>query len=103
MGSIVESRTLKADDQSLSEETKRLRDAEQERLTNNAFEEARRLLGLHREALDQLAERLLEVESLDRSELIALLKDVAPERRHSEEVGRVLGVAAASEKREPGE
>ncbi|HEY1480648.1 MAG TPA: AAA family ATPase [Gaiellales bacterium] len=103
MGSIVESRTLKADDQSLSEETKRLRDAEQERLTNTAFEEARRLLGLHREALDRLAERLLEVESLDRSELVALLADVTPERRHSEEVGRVLGVAAASEKREPGE
>jgi cell division protease FtsH len=102
MGSIVEARTLRADDQSLSEETKRLRDAEQERLTSGAFEEARRLLGLHRDALDRLAERLLEVESLDRIELLALLQDVSPERAHSDEVGRVLGVAAAREaRREP--
>ena len=95
MGSIVESRTLLAEDGSLSEETKRLRDAEQERLANGAFEEALRLVGLHRKTLDKLAERLLEVESLDRSELTALLADTPPERAHSDEVGRVLGVAAA--------
>ena len=102
MGSIVESRTLLPEDGSLSEETKRLRDAEQERLTNGAFEEAVRLLGLHRATLDRLAEKLLEVESLDRAALIELFKDVPPERTHSEEVGRVLGVAAAREaRREP--
>jgi cell division protease FtsH len=99
MGSIVESRTLRADDQSLSEETKRLRDAEQSRLTNGSFEEARRLLGLHRAALDQIATRLLEVESLDRAQLVELVVDVAPERAHSDEVGRVLGVAATREAR----
>jgi cell division protease FtsH len=99
MGTIVESRTLKAEDQSLSEETKRLRDAEQERLTNTAFEDARRLLGVHREALDRVAERLLELETLDRAELQRLLADVPTERAHSDEVGRVLGVAAAREAR----
>jgi cell division protease FtsH len=102
MGSIVEARTLSADDQSLSEETKRLRDAEQERLTSSAFDEARRLLAVHRKTLDRLAERLLEVESLDRTELLAVLADVTPERAHSDEVGRVLGVAAARDaRREP--
>jgi cell division protease FtsH len=100
MGSIVESRTLLAEDGSLSEETKRLRDAEQERLANGAFEEALRLVGLHRKTLDKLAERLLEVESLDRSELTALLADTPPERAHSDEVGRVLGVAAARDARQ---
>ena len=102
MGSIVESRTLLAADQSLSEETKRLRDAEQERLTNAAFEEAMRLLSLHREALDRLAEGLLEHEALDRTQLAALLADIKPERVHSDEVGRVIGVAAARDaRREP--
>jgi len=99
MGSIVESRTLLAADQSLSEETKRLRDAEQERLTNAAFEEAMRLLSLHREALDLLAEQLLEHESLDRTQLAALLSDIKPERVHSDEVGRVMGVAASRDAR----
>ena len=102
MGSIVESRTLLAEDGSLSEETKRLRDAEQERLTNGAFEEALRLVGLHRATLDKLAERLLEVESLDRAGLIELFSDVKPERTHSDDVGRVLGVAATRDaRREP--
>ena len=78
MGTIVESRTLLAEDGSLSEETKRLRDAEQERLTNGAFEEALRLVGLHRETLDRLAEQLLEVESLDRAALAALLATSSP-------------------------
>jgi cell division protease FtsH len=100
MGSIVESRTLLADDGSLSEETKRLRDAEQERLTNGAFAEALRLVGLHRATLDRLAERLLEVESLDRNELVSVFADVQPERTHSDDVGRVLGVAAARDARQ---
>jgi cell division protease FtsH len=95
MGSIVESRTLLAEDGSLSEETKRLRDAEQERLTNGAFEEALRLLNLHRETLDRLAERLLEIESVDRAELLKMFQDIEPEHAHSDEVGRVLGVAEA--------
>jgi ATP-dependent Zn protease len=100
MGSIVESRTLLAEDGSLSEETKRLRDAEQERLTNGAFAEAVRLVGLHRATLDRLAERLLEVESLDRGELVSMFEHVKPERTHSDEVGRVLGVAAARDARQ---
>jgi cell division protease FtsH len=99
MGSIVESRQLPADDYSLSEETRRLRDAEQERLATQAFEEAHRLLSLHQGALERLAQKLLEVESLDRAELEALLADVPPERSRSNEVGQVLGVAAAREAR----
>jgi cell division protease FtsH len=102
MGSIVEARTLRADDQSLSEETRRLRDTEQTRLTTLAYDEARRLLGLHRETLDRIAGRLFELESLDRAELAALVADTPRERAHSDEIGRVLGVAAAREaRREP--
>jgi cell division protease FtsH len=97
MGSIVEARTLSTDDQSLSEETRRLRDAEQERLTTLALEEARRLIGLHRETLDRIAERLFEVETLDRADLVELFSNAPRERAHSDDVGRVLGVAAARE------
>ena len=61
-----------------------------------------RLLSLHREALDLLAEQLLEHESLDRTQLAALLSDIKPERVHSDEVGRVMGVAASRDaRREP--
>src|SRR4051794_14977951 len=55
MSDTVTSRTMRADNYALSEETKRLRDAEQARLTDEAFEEAIRLLTKHRAALDRIA------------------------------------------------
>ena len=53
-------RTMRADNYALSEETKRLRDSEQARLTDHAYEEAQRLLVKHRASLDRLAAQLLE-------------------------------------------
>ena len=44
MADTVSSRTMRADNYALSEETKRLRDAEQAHLTDSAYEEALRLL-----------------------------------------------------------
>src|ERR671928_501400 len=84
MGDAVSSRTMRADNYALSEETKRLRDAEQGRLTDGAFQEAIRLLTKHRAALDRIAHALLEKETLDRNELDALLSDVEAESRSSE-------------------
>src|SRR5437660_7701675 len=60
MADVVTSRTLRADNYSLSEETKRLRDQEQARLTDHAFHEAVRLLTKHRVSLDRIAHALLE-------------------------------------------
>ena len=93
MGDTVTSRTLKADDYGLSEETKRLRDAEQSRLTDHAFEESLRLLRTHRAVLDRLALALLERETLSREELVVLFAGVEPESRSSDAVGviKVLG------------
>ena len=54
MSDIASSRTMRADNYALSEETKRLRDSEQARLTDEAFHEALRLLAKHRRSLDQL-------------------------------------------------
>jgi cell division protease FtsH len=89
MSEVAPSRTMRADNYALSEETKRLRDSEQARLTDQAYEEAKRLLRKHRAALDRVAHALLEKETLDRSELEALLGDVIPESRSSETVGTV--------------
>src|SRR5262249_44198240 len=81
MGDAVSSRTVRADNYALSEETKRLRDAEQARLTDVAFQEAVRLIEKHRPELDRLAGALLERETLNKDELDALLADVEPESR----------------------
>jgi cell division protease FtsH len=89
MSEIAPSRTMRADNYALSEETKRLRDSEQARLTDYAYEEAQRQLSKHGAALDRVAEALLEKETLDRSELQALLADVRAESRSSETVGTV--------------
>ena len=89
LSEVAPSRTMRADNYALSEETKRLRDSEQARLTDHAYDEAKRLLQKHRAVLDRVAQALLEKETLDRSELEALLADVAPESRSSETIGTV--------------
>ena len=90
MSEGVVSRTMRADNYALSEETKRVRDQEQARLTDDAYQEAVRLITKHRVALDRLAQALLEKETLVREEMQALLTDVAPESQASEMVGRVV-------------
>src|SRR5690349_3850004 len=94
MSDSVSSRTLRADNYALSEETKRLRDSEQARLTDSAYTEAVRLLQKHRGSLDKLAAALLEKETLVRDEVIALLGDVQPESRAADTVGVPRVVAA---------
>jgi cell division protease FtsH len=94
MADSVSSRTLRADNYALSEETKRLRDSEQARLTDGAYEEALRLLKKHRAPLDRLAVALLEKETLVRDEVVKMLADVEPESRASETVGMPRVVAA---------
>ena len=60
----------------------------------DAYEEAQRLLSKHRVSLDRVAEALLEKETLDRAELVALLADVRPESRASETIGTVRALPA---------
>jgi len=93
MAESVTSRTLRADNYALSEETKRLRDSEQARLTDGAYEEAVRLLKKHRASLDRLATQLLEKETLVRDEVLELLSEVEAESRASETVGMPQVVA----------
>ena len=87
MAESMSSRTVRADNYALSEATKRMRDEEQARLTDSAYEEALRLLQKHRAPLDRVALALLEKETLVREELLALVVDVEAESRASESVG----------------
>src|SRR6266516_644815 len=84
MGDSAVSRTMRADNYALSEETKRMRDQEQARLTDQAYTEAIRLITKHRGLLDRVANALLEKETLVRDELLAIFGDVEPESRASE-------------------
>jgi len=97
MSDVAPARTMRADNYALSEETKRLRDSEQARLTDHAYEESERLLQKHRSSLDRLALALLEKETLVRDELRVLLADVGTESRAAETVGTVRALPAAGE------
>src|SRR5436853_949460 len=94
MSDTVTSRTMRADNYALSEETKRVRDQEQGRLTDGAFGEAVRLLTKHRVSLDRVAAALLQKETLVRDEVLELLEDVPAESHASETVGMPRVVSA---------
>jgi ATP-dependent Zn protease len=97
MSDTVTSRTLRADNYALSEETKRVRDHEQARFTDSAYAEAVRLVEKHRHSLDRLANALLEKETLFREELEQMLADVEQESRAAETVGTPKVVASLGE------
>jgi cell division protease FtsH len=97
MGAEVASRTMRADNYSLSEHTKRVRDEEQARLTDHAYAEAARLLAKHRASLDRLAFLLLEKETLHRPELETLFADIEGESNSSDAVGTPQIVALPSD------
>ena len=90
MGSSTTSHQMRADNYSLSEETKRLRDQEQREITDCAYAEALRLVTQHRHHLDVLANALLEKETLEREEIdraaerpCAGVERVRPDRRRA--------------------
>jgi cell division protease FtsH len=101
MGESAVARTMRADNYTLSEESKRMRDQEQSRLTDQAYGEAVRLTAKHRPLLDRVAAALLEKETLNREELLELFGDVEPESRAAEAVGVPQVVAAEVAADEP--
>jgi len=94
MGEGAVARTMRADNYALSEETKRMRDQEQARLTDQAYQEAIRLITKHRALLDRVAGALLEKETLVREELLEIFGEVEPESRASDHVGVVRALNA---------
>ncbi len=61
-----------------SDDTARLIDEEVRRIVEEAYQQARRFLEEHRDVLDQIAQRLMEVETLEGKELEALLNQAGP-------------------------
>ncbi|MDX6563622.1 MAG: cell division protease FtsH [Gaiellales bacterium] len=76
LGESLTTRTVRADNFALSEDTKRQRDQEQSAICDNAYAEAKRLLIENRDALERLAIKLLERETLDREDVATMLHDV---------------------------
>src|SRR4051794_23398177 len=87
MGRTTTSQQVRADNYSLSEETKRMRDGEQREITDTAYHESLRLIEQHRDYLDILAGALLEKETIDRDELHELLAGLEPASNASGLVG----------------
>jgi len=73
MGKTVNSLALKANNYSLSERTKELRDIEQRELADFAYEQAREMLASRRDLLEDLAQVLLVRETLDQREVEEIL------------------------------
>jgi cell division protease FtsH len=66
MGTSLSSRRLPADDYSVSDNTRRIVDEEQQEITDLAWRRARKLIEDHRDALEEIAAELLAHEVLER-------------------------------------
>jgi len=95
MGESVTSRTLRADNYALSEETKRLRDNEQSQITDAAYLEAQRLLAkASRRARPQSQLRCSTRRRSAARSSSRPFAGVEPDSRSSESVGVVRAVNA---------
>jgi cell division protease FtsH len=73
MGSRIRSHQVPADDLNVSEAMRAVRDEEVEAIAEEAYRGAHRLLTDHRDLLDEIAERLLAVETIEHAEIKALM------------------------------
>jgi cell division protease FtsH len=98
MGTAITSLTVTAEGGAVSDHTRRLRDAEQQHLADEAMRGAHRLVTEHRDKLDQLAQALLRDEVLERSEIDAIMAGAPRFRR---EPGHGLRLVAATPPLDP--
>jgi cell division protease FtsH len=73
MGSRIRAHQLAADDLNVSEAMRAVRDEEVEAIAEEAYRGAHRLLTDHRDLLDEIAQRLLTDEVLERDEIRAIM------------------------------
>ena len=76
MGSSITSRQVAAEGGAVSDTTRRVRDEEQQHLTDEAIRAAERLISSHRGKLDELAHALLDGEVLEREDIERIMADV---------------------------
>jgi cell division protease FtsH len=94
MGTTITSRRVSAEGGLVSDRTRELRDEEQQHLSDEAMRMAARLIGEHRDKLDELAKALLENEVLERADIDRIMQDTPRLRRAP---GHGLRVVAASD------
>ena len=93
MGTGISSRQISAEGGAVSDTTRRVRDEEQQHLTDEAYRAADRLIRTHRAKLDELAPTLLANEVLERNEIERIMAGVPRLERHP---GVGLRVVAAN-------
>ncbi len=85
MGTHIRSHQVPGDDFTVSEALRQIRDEEVQAIAEEAYRGAHRLLSDHRDLLDEVAERLLENEMIEREEIKEIMK------AHREKHGRAIG------------
>jgi cell division protease FtsH len=92
MGTSITSRKVDAEGGLVSDRTRQLRDEEQQHLSDEALRGATRLIGEHRDKLDQLAGALLRNEVLERGDIDRIMEGV-PRLERSPGIGlRVVAI-----------
>ncbi len=90
MGTQIRSHQVPGDDYTVSESLRQTRDEEVHSIAEESYRGAHRLLSDHRDLLDQVAERLLENEAIEREEIQEIM------RTHRESTGTSPPVADES-------
>jgi cell division protease FtsH len=99
MGTTITSRRVSHEGGLVSDRTRELRDEEQQHLTDEAMRAAARLIGEHRDLLDELARSLLDNEVLERDDIDRIM-DGTPKLERTRGQGlRVVAIEAAPEDR----
>jgi ATP-dependent Zn protease len=73
MGTSIRSHQVPADDYTVSEALRRTRDEEVQAISEEAYRGAYQLLADHRDLLDEVAERLLSNEVIEREEIRSIM------------------------------
>jgi cell division protease FtsH len=73
MGTTIRSHQVPSDDLTVSESLRQTRDEEIQEITEESYRGAHRLLTDHRDLLDQIAERLLDHEVIEREEIQGIM------------------------------
>jgi ATP-dependent Zn protease len=91
MGTSIRSHQVPADDYNVSEALRRTRDEEVQAIAEEAYRGAYRLLIDHRDLLDEIAERLLANEVIERDEIRSIMDGERAAGRVSRELEKLAG------------
>ena len=99
MGTTIRSHQVPADDFTVSESLRQTRDEEVQAIAEEAYRGAHRLLTDHRDLLDEIAERLLANEVIERDEIREIMDRAARGRPRPRELESCRGPTAGGSRR----